>query len=226
MPFLFCLLFYKRINTKALKAFFYYTIILFIFNVISIFVLAVLGKPTIYFLTSRIFNVLEFASITYFLSLIVNNSLAKKLFLISIVPFTIYAITDYVMGNKNVFNNHSHIVSSFLFILYIIYFFFEKMRRVTATPLYQTRVFWVCVGLLLYFTGSFFFILFINVPKKIDIELVKIMSMVYMFSVVIKNIILCLSLLATNSDGEDNEMLSIPTDILLNEPYLPSTAKN
>lgn len=186
----------------------------------------VIIRPVDYFFAIRLFSILEFASITYFLSLIVNNNLARKLFLISIAPFSIYAITDYVMGNKNVFNNHSHIVSSFLFILYIIYFFFEKMRRVTATPLYQTRVFWVCVGLLLYFTGSFFFILFINVPKKIDIELVKIMQNVYMFSVVIKNIILCLSLLANNSDGEDNETLSIPKDILLDEPFQPSTAKN
>lgn len=91
-------------------------------------------------------------------------------------------------------------------------------------PLYQSTVFWICVGLFLYFAGSFFFFLFTT--TKVDKEFSILMDIIYGFVVIVKNIILSLSLLASESEDNKEELLHFPTDIDLDEMTLPNLKKS
>jgi len=226
LPLFFCILFYKKLNTKELKVFFVYAALLFLFNILTILLLEVFDERVTYFFIGRIFNIFEYSVICYFLYIVLKENWVRKVILFSIIPFTIYALFDYYISNKNTFNNHSNIVSYLLLIIFIVYFFFEKMRTVVVYPLYQSTVFWICVGLFLYFTGTFFFFVFITTSSGADKDFVRTMSHIYLISVVVKNIILCLSLFATNNNDErDENVLHIPTDLDLDEPFTPSTTK-
>ena len=133
----------------------------------------------------------------------------------SIILFGLYAILDYVLNSKTEFNNHSHIVSCLLLILCIIYFFYEKMNTVAVYPLYQSIVFWICVGLFLYFTGSFFFFLFSKM--RADKEFSILIDSIYGFVVILKNIILSLSLFASENNEDKENTFHIPNDLDLDE---------
>ena len=88
------------------------------------------------------------------------------------------------------------------------------MNTVVLYPLYQSTNFWICVGLLLYFAGSFFFVLFIK--SGADIIL---MNTVYAIVVVVKNILLSFALIAPVEPENTNSEFHIPTDIDLDEPF-------
>lgn len=79
-------------------------------------------------------------------------------------------------------------------------------------PLYQSITFWICVGLLLYFAGSFFFFLFIK--SSVDKVL---MNSIYALVVIVKNILLCISLFASEKADDEDNALHIPKDLDLDE---------
>lgn len=91
-------------------------------------------------------------------------------------------------------------------------------------PLYQSISFWICVGLFLYFAGSFFFFLFIK--SGVDKEFVILMNSIYAFVVVIKNLLLSFSLFASESSDNKNEALHIPNDLDLDELSPLTNPKN
>ncbi len=90
------------------------------------------------------------------------------------------------------------------------------MKTVVMYPLYQSISFWICVGFFLYFTGTFFFILFIN--SSTDKEFRVLMNTIVRMVTITKNILLCLALLASESvEEEGGDELHIPTEIDLDE---------
>jgi hypothetical protein len=215
IPLIFCILFYKKLNTKALKVFFIYAILLVLFSGISHFTLKVLKEKEFYFFVIRLFNICEFSIIVYFLHNIIKTNLIKKITLYIIPLFIVYAVIDYLSTDKSQFNNHSHLISALLLIILIIYFFYEKMKTVVMYPLYQSVTFWICVGFFLYFTGTFFFFLFIKSSQDPDFK--RQMNFIYGIVTVTKNILLCLSLFANEHLENENETLNIPSEIDLDE---------
>lgn len=135
----------------------------------------------------------------------------------------LFAVIDYLVVDKQQFNNHSFIVSSLLLILFIIYFFFEKMNTVVLYPLYQSISFWICVGLFLYFTGCFFFFLFIRAGG--EKEFIILMNSIYAFVIITKNILLSCSLFASEDPENKDDALHIPNDLYLDE-LTPANPKN
>lgn len=216
-------MFLKKLNTKALKAFFIYAVILCLFSVGSLIALTVLKNRNVYIVLIRLFTSLEYLSIATVLYHLIKNELFKKIILYSFIPFILYAIFDYFLLETGQYNNYINLLSAFLLIIYIIYFFYEKMKTVVMYPLYQSASFWLCVGFFLYFTGTFFFFLFV---KSIgDKKFIQQMNIIYGFVTVAKNILLCLSLFATENIEQSDEELHIPSDLNLDEFSL-TTQKN
>jgi len=215
IPLIFCILFFKKLNTKALKVFFIYTCVLCVFSVLSIVALKLLQEKTLYLLLVKIYNILEFSVISLFLYNLFKNEIIKKIVLYVIIPFVVISIVDYLINDKTKFNNHSNLASSFLLIIYIIYYFYEKMKTVVMYPLYQSISFWICVGFFLNFTGTFFFILFIK--SSTDKEFKILMNTIYGVVTITKNILLCLSLFASEYLETNDDTLHIPSEIDLDE---------
>ena len=181
------------------------------FSLLIYISLKVIGDPKIYFLFLRLFNICEYTLLALFLGNIFNSKLFRKIAFFSVIPFCVFAVVDYAISDKSQFNNHSNIVSSLLLIVLIVYFFYEKMNTVVLYPLYQTITFWICVGLFLYFAGSFFFFLFIKTGG--DHEFVMLMSSIYSFVTIIKDLLLGFALFASENSDDKGEALHIPIDL-------------
>ena len=160
----------------------------------------------------RLFNIFEYSILALFLYHTFKAPFFKKAVLFSIIPFIIYAFGDYLAHDRTQFNNHSNIVSALLLIVFIVYFFYEKMNTVVMYPLYQSISFWICVALLLYFAGSFFFFLFIKSGVNRGL-----MNNIYAAVAILKNILLCLSLFASERVDNEDDALHIPNDLDLDE---------
>jgi hypothetical protein len=95
------------------------------------------------------------------------------------------------------------------------------MQTVVLYPLYQTSSFWICVAFFLYFTGTFFFFLFIK--SSTDKEFIRQMNLIYGLVTVLKNILLSIAMLVTEKIEETEDPLRIPIDLELDEFSLTTT---
>ncbi|RYG18577.1 MAG: hypothetical protein EOO07_08665 [Chitinophagaceae bacterium] len=89
------------------------------------------------------------------------------------------------------------------------------MKIVVMYPLYQSIEFWICVAFFFLFTGTFFF--FLLVSYNSDQKFKQQLAYIYSFVTITKNILLCLSLFATENKEQVNEELQIPTHMDLDE---------
>lgn len=208
IPLVFCIIFYKKLNTKALKVFFIYCIALSILSTLSVISLYVIKSQLLYLTIIRFYVVFEYTIFSIFFYKILNNPIPQKIVLYSIFPFIFYSIYDYSIGDKNTFSSNTLIVEFLAFMIFIIYFFYEKMQTVVFYPLYQTITFWICVGLFLYFTGNFFFLLLIKSTNDIHVKIQ--MKTLYSFVTITKNIFLSVALLASEISEGKNDNIEIP----------------
>ena len=216
LPLIFCILFRKKLVTKSLKVFFIYTIALAAFVAVSLLALHVFHYRQLYLSRiTRFYVVAEYILFAIFLYNIYVNPIARKVIIYSIIPFVLFSILDFVISDKSQFSKNPFLVEFMAFILFIIYFFYEKMKTVILYPLSQSITFWICVGLFLYFSGNFFYLLF---SKTNSSDAFKTqMKIVYSFVTVTKNIFLSLALFASENNPAEQEELSIPNNLGLDE---------
>jgi hypothetical protein len=155
-------------------------------------------------------------------NLYINNT-AKQVIKYSLIPFIIFSYIDY-FKNPVEFSNYPLLVEYFTFILFIIYFFYEKMKTVTQYPLYQSISFWICVGLFFSFTGNFFFLLFVT--SGMDTAVEKQMKIIYSVVIIAKNILLGVAWFASERKVNPSESdFSIPSELDL-DSYTPTNNLN
>jgi hypothetical protein len=217
LPFIFCICFLKKINTKCLKAFFVYTILLAFFSTAALCVLNYVHSKTSYLFLVRIYFAVEYAIFIFFFSLLLSNKIFKKIILLSIIPFWIYCIYNFFVSKPDTFNNYPALIEFSVFILVIIYYFYEKMRVVSSVPLLKSISFWLCVGLFIYFTGNLFFLLFVT--SATDKELLKQMFLIYSLVTITKNIILSSAWFANESVSSDADIIQLPENMNLDDDF-------
>lgn len=169
----------------------------------------------------RLNIVTEYIILIFFFRYIFQNSIINKIISYSIIPFLIYIIIDFYYGDKNSLPNKVSVIEFFIFIIILIYYFFEKMRLNVLLPIYQTNAFWICVGLFLYFTGSFFFLLLLSNVEKSNVSLKNEMMIIYSIVTISKNLILSCSMIVDETKDEEMTELHIPSEIDLGNfsPY-------
>ncbi len=170
----------------------------------------------------RAYTIVEYCLFAWFLRCVYQSKLPKTIIFYSIFPFCIFCLVDYWF-NSGTFNTTPLLVEFLAFIVFIIYFFYEKMKTVVLYPLYQSIVFWICVGLFIYFTGNFFFLLFIN--SSSDTNFIHQMQFIYSLVTITKNILLCLAFLAFERPMEKDDELILPSELKLDD-YFTANLKN
>ena len=82
-----------------------------------------------------------------------------------------------------------------------------------SLPIYQTINFWICVGLFVYFTGSFFFLLLLSNVDKMNTALKNEMKIIYCVVTIVKNFILGLALLTNEDKTNEFKEFQIPNEL-------------
>jgi len=213
LPLLFCILFYKKINSSTLKVFFIYTIILAFFALLSLLILTFLKSDTTKFLAAtglnlKVFSIFEAATITvFFLSYIRGRVLRYIIIglLVVFIGFTLYAL----ISGKWKSSPAVTLIFEFLFILFvIIIFLFQRMQNAVDVVISSTISFWIAVGFFIYFAGNFFYILMSM--QATDLAVKSQMTLINFIVTIAKNILISLALLGTESRPDAGDQIHLP----------------
>ncbi len=213
LPLVFALIFLKKIKANYLKVFFIYTFFLAIFVILSLYSLLILKSMAIYISLVKCYLGVEYTCIAVYFACLFRSKIIKYISIFSIIPFWAFALYDYFKANSVGFNNMPAIISFILCLIFLIYYFFEKMSFVSKHALYKTISFWLCVGLFIYFSGNFFYLLFIMSTK--DVQQIASMKTVYTIVSITKDIVLALAWLAHERNETNETIIKIPDGLNL-----------
>jgi hypothetical protein len=207
--------------TKERKVFFLYTIAIAILVVVGFSLLYIYKSKENYFLAVRLYNVIEYSLLGYFFSLYIVNETAKKLLLGSVIFYFIFCVFSFIKLTTPEMPSMTFTVEYILLLCFIIYFFFEVMQESVVEPIYQRAIFWISVAFIINCAGNFF--LFIFQKNSYDDEMYQRQyTTIYTTITVIKNLLLCISILIkeTPKNSPSTETFDIDLDTLnpINNP--------
>lgn len=110
------------------------------------------------------------------------------------ILFFAFSIYDYTLAtNSTTFSYQPLAAECLILLIYIIYFFYEKIQISTSIPIYQTNIFWIIVAFTIYSSGNFFLFLYSNNAIK-NQEFFFQFTLIYSTFTILKNIFLCVGL--------------------------------
>ena len=201
--------------TKERKVFFLYTIAIAILVVVGFSLLYVYKSKENYFLAVRVYNVIEYTLLAYFFSLYIVNKTAKNVLFGSIFIYFIFCLYSFIKTAVPEMPSITFTVEYIFLLCFIIYFFFEVMQESVVEPIYQRAIFWISVAFIINSAGNFF--LFIYQKNSYNDEIFQRQyTTIYTTVTVIKNLLLCISILIkeTPKISSSTETFDIDLDSL------------
>lgn len=104
----------------------------------------------------RIFTVVEFFILNYFIRFKIKNTLLKRLMLPIGLVFFLICVYDFLTSAKNQLDSLPIGTGAVIILFYLIYFLFEQLNDTANTFLYTKPDFWIITGLVMYTSGTFF----------------------------------------------------------------------
>lgn len=214
IPLIFCLFFLKRIKTKALKVFFIYLLLHAVLSIFGYKYGTNVETYCIYISLLRVHLILEFLLLSYFFYNIIISKL--KNYLLIIAPFFLALVLfDYFKFGNETFSSLPTLTEYIVFIIAIIVYLYDVMSKVNAIPIYTSLIFWISVGLLISFSGNFFYILVVDNYKsgvwQISEKTVRQIIMVNCLVTITKNIFLSFSFFV--KEKQEKTDLPFPEDL-------------
>jgi hypothetical protein len=180
-------------DTRDKRLFFVYTGLIFVLTTISFTLLYGYKLKDAYYNLIRVYNLLDYWILAYFFSLHIKNKIFKKGLLFSIIPFTIFCISDFLSTGKPSLPYFPLAIEYVCLLVFILYFFFEVMQNTVSEPIYQKGVFWISVAFIINFSGNFFLFLYSKNSYNNNADFQKYYVIIYGTITIIKNILLCIS---------------------------------
>lgn len=212
---MFCIIFSKKINTKPLKVFFIYTISQVVFSFLIYTSVYVYNSYQGYLLVLRLHLLVEFSFLSAFFYFLFKNNFFKNIILFFSLPFYIYNIYEYQKNGNASFNNYPTILEFLIFIIYAIFFLFELISSNIFEPVSNNVIFWINVGLFVYFCGNFFYILLVQNSINADTSVQTKLMIIYSVVSILKNILIGLAFLSKDNKSPNNKSESFPKDLNL-----------
>lgn len=151
----------------------------------------------------RIFLLIEFTLISFVFYYNIRNRILKQVIRFTPILFAAFSFYDYSITPGNDFSYQPLAAECLILLVYLIYFFYEKIQINTSVPIYQTKIFWIAVAFIIYSSGNFFLFLYSNNPVK-DEEYFFQYTIIYSTFAILKNIALCTGILINQPD-ENNK---------------------
>jgi len=198
-----------------------YTIIIAILIVVGFSSLYIFGNKEQYYFIVRIYNILEYSIIAYFFSLQIKNKYVRNILSISIIPFFAFCVYDFLSVAKPEMPYVPLAIEYVILLAFIIYFFFEVLQATAIEPIYQKPVFWISVAFILNYSGNFF--LFLYSKNSYNDDLFKHnYTIIYSTVTIIKNVLLCISILIKDNTPNPTKTTFSP-DFDLFHPIVKQT---
>ena len=208
LPFFFCLLFFKKINSKEIKVFFIYTIASLFFFILS-FSAAKFYREYFYIIVS-ISLVVQFIILSILYFHIIKNTKIKKIIILGAIFYIFFWIYNFLKSNYADLDTTPFAVECIFFTFLIVYYFYEIMRYSLDTQLFELPSFWISVAFLINFSGTFIVFL---LGKSLINEFPSQYTVIVCTITIIKNILLCIAVIANKSLIVPKNYSSLPSDL-------------
>jgi hypothetical protein len=123
------------------------------------------GKQNVH--VYNFFTIFEFCYYLFLISRIIANSKARRLILGALLVYPIIALLNILFTQKNVFHSVTYSLGCLLVVACSVYYFFELFQRPKSSSLLREPAFWICTGLLFYYSCSLPLMGAINFLKSI-----------------------------------------------------------
>ena len=146
-------LFTKSNKKKYLKLFPYYLLLTLIIELLG----EVLNKRKVHNLwLYNFFTTLEFVFYVWVIREIIRDIKVKKIFSIILIAYPSCALVNIVFIQRiNHFHSYTYALGCLLIVASCIYYFYELFLMPHSVKLLQQPAFWICSGLLFFYTFTF-----------------------------------------------------------------------
>ncbi len=198
---IFCILFYNIKLTKSLKVFFVYTLLISLSSVASSLSLLLLKTTFSYQIIVKFFSIFEFLILLYFYFLLHSKKSNLWFYISPAIIFLLFVYQSWFNSNDS---NITHpLFFEFIFLIIVILgYFFKGINSSISHPIYNKIEFWISTALLLYFSGNFFFLIFVSI-SNVNMPSIDMQS-VYSSITIIKNLILSFTFLFFGKTKREN----------------------
>jgi hypothetical protein len=204
----------RHTKRKELWVIFIYSIYSFL-NDITIFNLA--NKLVTRLLLST-FTLVEFFLFSYFIWLIIDNRQFKKVIAAVSTLFIIFICYYFFTTKWNFFDSVPVACESILIFTFSLYYLFEQINKPRVLFIYNTSMFWIILGFLVYLAGSFFIYTFADNLDRND--RVKFWFIPFIFNT-IKNIFFSIAFSRREAKDKSSSSLSSSYDNYFKTPFNP-----
>ncbi len=116
-----------------------------------------LKKPILANISTNVYLLLEFGILlSIYAKAIQLLSKAKALFVIVIICYLGFFVTELLQSSKVEMNSYTLTFTSLLFILFSVRYFYLLIRELPTDKIQQLPMFWLNTGVLIYFAGGLF----------------------------------------------------------------------
>lgn len=164
IPLLVYILFYKQNRILPIRVIAFYQLYSFLNDILITF-LNDQNKPAnnrVVSILSSAFTSIEFLFFGLFFLLILIKKSSKRAIYIGGVIFLTISLIDLflkIFKNQSSFNTIPISVSAITLIIFSIFYFYEQIQNPDVSFIYSKPYFWIVVGIMLYFSGTFFLFL-------------------------------------------------------------------
>lgn len=179
---------------KELNILFLYVIASCVLEVFGNIWAHVLHKPNHFMINT--FAVVEYALISLMYREAFVGAKLKKLSLIVTLLFIVFAVTTFtnILGYVR-FNSMVNTASCFIIIIWVFVYFYQLLQTLQIRSLSRSSLFWISVGILLYFSGTLFLFLYAEILFfETTPELSKQLWIIYFFLLLLFRIFLTIGL--------------------------------
>ena len=151
------------------------------------------------------YTFLEYSFFTLLIYLNIRNRNIKKVIVLLSVLFLIFQVVSYFefKGNDLALDTVSVGIETILLFIYIIFMFFEFFNSARTTYIYNSHIFWICLGILIYLGGTFFFNILAN--DLSTTEMFQYITLTY-FLEMIKTILFVVAMGLYSSHSKDQNI--------------------
>lgn len=195
-------------QTPGKNIFFFYTLFTSLLVIVGFSLLYIYKSPENYYLVVRTYVILEFTLLTYLFQLYIKNNIIRKVILYSPIGFILFCIFEFSTEKSPGIPFLPISVAHITLLCLIIYYLFEVMQETVLEPVYQKAIFWISVAFIINSAGNFFLFLYSKNSFNDDPNFKRQYTIIYTTVTVIKNFLLCISILIKESPKfKSNEVI-------------------
>jgi hypothetical protein len=212
---IFCFIFFAKRNTSLLPILIFsyclYSLINELARLNGLDSLISIPNKDFYLLST--YTIIEYILLSSYLYILIKKKILKKVLIVFSIIFLIVSLGNLIFIKEIIPGEIDSIplaISSIILISCSLVYFFETIQTPEISFIYSKPSFWVVVGIMIYFSGTFF--LFLQYENLSDTDK-KTFWIINMFCLILKNIFFSISFILK----PENQHISNVDDYYLNK---------